>query len=555
MVSNSPAKNKLKKFLARTLFILPEWVYIGIMVKTSKLPAFLALLAFIVLLPIVLKIDFMQNDDWVYVRNVRNFLTGNFTLDPLTAPTFYLQGIFGGGFSLLFGTERLPVLTLVVTCIALYLFLKICESYIAGDGKYGKAFMLAACMLLFIFNPLITYSVLGFMSENYFLMFALIAFYFFIKSQPLVWKKLILANSFVVAAFFVRQVAFVLPLAFTVSLVIDKQYKKALIELLFFGGLYVFYLLGFPQTPEMYEKPLEFKHLLDYQYVFALSYGILIYLFAFTIPVAGSVLVRYLPKKPLAIVLVAIASAAIYVFMQSHFHPSRLSWGEFPYLDNTFERTGFFSRGILGTKYQFYFIYDLYLYWDIAAKVFIALFVPAFLIGLYKCNPYKYKKQLLHPALVYVVIYFALMVVTQKVYDRYLTGILPFFLIYLISQLKKVVLVDKLIWLVFGAGLTFFSLQFALDFVVTNSYVWHKSVELAKVSSLPRESIQGTNAWKLINRNDTRHYVYDFSFDSRRVNEKYLEDYELIEEKLLTYPGSMFIQPKIYLYKRVKPYD
>src|SRR3989339_2111301 len=76
-----------------------------------------ALVLFFLLLPLSLKIDFMQNDDWVYYGMVESFMKLDFRLDPLSAPTFYTQGVLGTLFAWLFGLESLPVLTLFISVL------------------------------------------------------------------------------------------------------------------------------------------------------------------------------------------------------------------------------------------------------------------------------------------------------------------------------------------------------------------------------------------------------------------------------------------------------
>jgi len=65
--------------------------------------AAVSLFLFLLLLPPSVKIDFMQNDDWVYYGMVENFMKLDFRLDPLSAPTFYTQGVLGTLFAWVFG--------------------------------------------------------------------------------------------------------------------------------------------------------------------------------------------------------------------------------------------------------------------------------------------------------------------------------------------------------------------------------------------------------------------------------------------------------------------
>src|SRR3990167_2868636 len=104
---------------------------------------------------------------------------------------------------------------------------------------------------------------------------------------------------------------------------------------------------------------------------------------------------------------------------------------------------------------------------------------------------------------------------------------------------------------VFIAGfvlfLIFLNYQFAMDFILVNKYVWSRSQELA--SQTEPNLIQGTNAWKMTHRNLAKNYIYNFSYDSLEVNEGYACCYDLVETKEINFPFSIFVEPKIYLYK------
>ena len=123
---------------------------------------------FLSLLPAALYINFYQNDDWVYYKQIEEFLSGNFLLLPQIAPTFYTQGLLGLFSALIFGVSKLPILTLLISvlnfavfCLILNQNLKktLVESLIVGS--------------MFFTNLLFVYSMWGFMTENYFLLFIL----------------------------------------------------------------------------------------------------------------------------------------------------------------------------------------------------------------------------------------------------------------------------------------------------------------------------------------------------------------------------------------------
>jgi len=73
------------------------------------------LLLLLLMTPLVSRINFMQNDDWVYYKTVENFLKYDFKLAPMIGSTFFTQGFFGYIFSKIFGLMNLPFLTLAVS--------------------------------------------------------------------------------------------------------------------------------------------------------------------------------------------------------------------------------------------------------------------------------------------------------------------------------------------------------------------------------------------------------------------------------------------------------
>ena len=134
-------------------------------------------LVFLLLLPIPATINYQQNDEFIYYQGVQNFLNGNFNLPGYISNTFYTQGLLGATWSLFFGIPKLPVLTLLMSVGSLYLFYLILANFTKLSEK--QAFIVS---LILMINPLFLYSTFGFMSENYFLFFFLLALLFFLFS-------------------------------------------------------------------------------------------------------------------------------------------------------------------------------------------------------------------------------------------------------------------------------------------------------------------------------------------------------------------------------------
>lgn len=497
------------------------------------------LLLFIALLPLSASVDFYQNDDWVYYKNVESFSKSRFVLEPVTAPIFYSQGLLALPFFEVFGSRSLPILTAAVSALNFYIFARIVID------RFGRRHIEGLLIgLLFFLNPINVYSFWGFMTESYFLFFFLLCIYF-----GLMYERSENARHFVtlvictVLAFFVRQVAFVIPFGFGIYFLLKRKFKPCLIQLCVLVVLIFYYYLLFPRTAEMFEKGLELKHLLEYKYLYALVYGILVYVAALLAPL----IILNLPFEQNRLsmkrfLIFIICTLVLYILLNKFFEGRQLAWGEFPYLDNTFERKGFFPRNIGGTKYHFYGIYDLYKYWEISAKVLAAVLVSILAI--------KWKK-IFSPVLVMAVMYILVLSVAQKTYDRYLTVLFPLMILVLVKNTPKFSPAASALLLFFNFFLFFMSYQFSTEFVLVNRYIWDKAEQLSLQNDLPKSQIQATNAWKLTYSDHNKDYFYDFSYDSPKINETYAAEYELIETKVIDFPLNFFINSRIYLYHRL----
>src|SRR3989339_578305 len=184
-----------------------------------------ALALFFLLLPLSLKIDFMQNDDWVYYGMVENFMKLNFKLDPLSAPTFYTQGLIGVVYARFFGLQSLSVLTLIISVLCFYVFFVILRKHF-NLGRFGSVLV----SLLMFFNPLFIYSVWGFMTENYFLFFMLLSILFYLETVKTGGRKnTLLYVLFIFLALNIRQVALVLPLSALVYALFKREKSQILL--------------------------------------------------------------------------------------------------------------------------------------------------------------------------------------------------------------------------------------------------------------------------------------------------------------------------------------
>lgn len=512
------------------------WLYLKDMSYTKKF-GILSLVLFLFLLPLSYSINFYQNDDWVYYLNTDCFLHGNFQLHQYLGPTFFLQGILGAIFSKFFGLNHLPILTLIIASLNFYLLAIICF-------KFLKRTFLESLLgaLLFFVTPIHVYLLWGFMTGIYFLFFLLLGIYFF-KQYEYTEKNVYLFFTFLISflGLLVRQTSLIIPLSIGLYLAVNKKYKLSFISFLVFLSFFGYLNYIFPLTAVMKRAALQYHHLTDINYMYALTYGSILLVVAYLFPMFLAAFdFKQLIKNKWIFIAFILFSIFLFIFLNKYFHPDVISWGEFPYFENTVERTGFYPRGVHGTKYQFIGNFDLYIYWDIASKILLSLVISYFLL---------FKKIKLNIFTFLIGTYVFVLNLTETHYDRYLLELLVLSLLYLYTFIPnlnkyKLILVSGFILFI-----TFLMYQFTMDFYLVNKYIWNKSVQLVHTENLDPKVIHGTNAWKLLNKNESRAYIYMFSYDSQQINDKFVEQYYLIETHEIEYPLSIFINPRIYLYK------
>lgn len=488
----------------------------------------------------------MQNDDWNRITSVARFMRRDFSLLPVTATTFYTQGILGTLFSFVFGIKALPYLTLLVSTANLLLLSITLYSFF----NLNRINSLLISMIVF-FNPLHIYSAIGFMTENYTLFFVLLSLYFFLsfeKSKNT--GSIILSNIFGILAFLCKQNGIVLYAATIPYLLTRRRYQLVLYQVISLFFIIGSYYLLFPQTPEMKSKSFAFEHLIDAPYAYSLMYGIIIVLTSFLMPLVlvsihNAISTRTsslsISKKTLPVLFLMTASILLFFGLNKFFQPGKISWQEYPYFENTFERTGFLPRTVQGTKYQFAWNYDLYRYWDTAAKLLCAVVLASLLF---------LRKKAFNLFSIYMVGYMLLMVCTETFFDRYILIILPFAMLFFIYSfdIKNSRILTAVV-LPFVFFLAFFSIQLAYDFVYAHNYIWTKS-EFLVTKGIPPLSIYSSGAWRRLNKDYQQQpeYLYLFSFDSPKVNKELGSTYNLIDTYKPDYKPNIFINPAVYLY-------
>lgn len=503
-------------------------------------PYLLFALLFIYYMNLAGQVNFMQNDDWYYYAQVEQFLKGDFSLLPKIAPTFYMQGFMGAVFASIFGISKLPYLTILVGFASLLLIYNIVY-------LISKSYLISVitALLIFLF-PLNQIALIGFMTESYFIFFALLSLFFatkFEQKPKSIYQYL--TTIFYTFSFFVRQVGLVFPLGFSFYYLLKKNYKTALVHILFFILTFIFYYAFFPKTEEMTSKGMNIiKGEEGFYYYYSVFIGLIIYLVAFSIPVILTSLsqVKKFNLKTFAILIVI--SIGLYYGNSRIFNGDTLPWGEFPYFDNTFERTGFVPREFHGTKYHFKGMFDLYHYWELAAGILVATFF-AYLITFKNKKSLFTNKTLIMGGVYVVVLYFS-----YYLWDRYLILLFLLFVIGMIQLSKPNPKVMSIVGIPFVVFLFFFNHLLLNDFIGLRNYTWKKSRELTQ-NGVDAKLIKANTAWNKKSKSFGK-TIYMFSYDSQQVNSDYREKYELLDTYTPHFRGNIFVNPKLYLYK-LKP--
>lgn len=489
---------------------------------------------FVLLTPLISLINFPLNDDWVYYLNVQMFLKGDFSLHPYLGPTFYTQGIIAAIFSLLFGFKNIPYLTLVLSVTNFCVFVHILRKLKIDN------FLSVLLGLIYFFNPLNIYSSLGFMTEQYFMLFLLIALYLFLKYEE-TKKAVLLFLTFLVAfiALNQRQIALVIPLSLSIYYFwnFKTRFKEGLVSFLVFCLFQIYFSYLFPQTPRMKEVPLVLSNFGRTDYTISLIIGSLILLSSFLLPILINIKLKKI--QIFFVLLIAVINFALIYYL---FKPMEIGVGEYPYFKNIFQRTGFYPGGISGTKYYFKGWFDLFRYWDLISKIILSCYL-AFIVF---C-----RKKIVNFYSIFIVTYLAIMVTTQTFYDRYLLVLVPFVILFAVTLVPEYSKINKSLVIMFIAFLVFLNYQFAMDFLFANKYVWSSSTNLIETQGIAENKVEGTNAWKLLYRNLEKNYEYRYTYDSPKKNPEMVIGYEPIEEHLVNFPGSIWVDPKIYLYKKI----
>lgn len=487
---------------------------------------------FLVLLPLSLRVNFIQNDDWNRTLTTQEFIKGNFTLRPETANTFYLQGILGMLFYYLTGSMRFPLLTLIFSVLNFYIFGLIVKRY------FTKSILSVLTLsLLFFLNPFHIYSIWGFMAENFYMFFTLLSLLLFFEfnSKNRI-KDLLLSNISIILGFFVKQVSIVTALSYIVYLGVGKKWRSLFIQLGLTIGLILYYYYLFPRTQEMDVKDITLDRVKDFKFAFSLTWANLVYTTALTLPLFFIALSHKLSVRK--VLVVAISIVISYLVVAKFFNPNIIGAGEFPYIQNTFTRYGFYSMNIHGTPYQYRFVYDIFTNWQMISVLLSYTFTGLILWHLRKVNS---------PQLYFYFGYIALMVLIVEMFDRYLLPAFPIFLLLLLRIIKEYKYVYNAVLIPFIAFLMFVNYQYSMDFVLSNNIIFNKAHELSEKENVSLSQISVNRAWRKVYYGESK--VYQFTYDSPEVGDLETKGYKLVETLKVEYPLNTHINPYIYIYK------
>lgn len=501
---------------------------------------------FIILLPVALRINYQHNDDWVYYSTVSNFLKGIIAVHPYSAASFYSIGFLATAFAKVFGIEQVPVLTLFVSVFSIFILNLIIIKYY--KTRFGDSVIISFLVLV---NPIFVYSMWGFMTENYFLFFCLLALYFVFGFNSRVNEKanFILCNLFIVIAYLARQLGLVISLAFIFNLLWTRKYKYAFAQSLVFMALLYYHFFIFPKGSEAFENKFVFLNLIYIRYLASLFYTILIYLAAFLIPLFLVIVVRFLKsgakRRGIAVLLLTLG---VVVFMTFYF--KNIGWiGErFYYLNYTVNINGFFPENLHGVKSPALLINLFYPILDKISK-FAGVVTLIYVFAVLRKKSVRENNIGLSISLPILLVYFLMLAISVRVYDRYLVLLFPVALLAVLPRNINLKGREKSLILVFTLIIGFYSYNYSADYIITNSHVWSKANEIYETEGISRNDIVTTDAWDYVYP-QSKNIVYKFTYDDP-TKQNYSKDYQLVEKFKVSFPFSIWRNNNIYLYKKI----
>ena len=367
------------------------------------------------------------NDDGIFIRNVKNFFDGNYSLHPLTAPTFYLQAVTGLITTKVFGfsVENLRLLNIflgLITSILTFIFLsKI------SNNKLNSLIL----TLTFYSNPFFWFLSYSYMTDIHFFLLAIISlilFYKYLINQT--YKNVFFVAIAISLLFLVRQLGLIFAFGFFASIfIINKKIKpKDFLILLIPALTYLWYQL-FAITPEYAEAGIidTLKNLLDYEFMTKVFltrvFNSSVYIGLFILPLTPIFILNYkksvnLFKARYIFITTLISTPLIIkllIQLQSHF--------TFPTLQNVLTLKGFYPSGIPSSDrfVNYPLFYNLHTSLLVIGTLCFVLLLWVFISKIPNLiNLKKHNKTILLASLINFFIITLLTLVFRAVYDRYI---------------------------------------------------------------------------------------------------------------------------------------
>jgi hypothetical protein len=503
--------------------------------KFNLILFFSTLILFLLILPLSLKINFMQNDDYVHYKIMEFLVKGDLFLVTELGATFISQGLLSLPFALVFGIERLPIFTLIISVLNFFIFTKIVRNFYLK--KDLDALMIG---LIFFLNPIHIYSIFGFMMENYFLFYMLLAIYFYKKyEQNEKIKNLIIFNFFVLLSFLVRQFGILLSGALALYFLYQKKYKLFIFQTIYTSLIYLFYVLIFPRTPEMLrEGRVNLEVFLDFERVFYTSTAYLLYFSAFSLPL---ILPLFNFKKVIKNIYFWITTITAFLLIFILYSGGERVSEVLFYLRNTVSRTGFIFTSRLGEVPNINFGFPLFDIWDFFTKISLVLFSGFLLL---------YKKKIISFFSILYVVYLGSQIPLSDVYDRYTLFLFPLGLLVLLDfyedQFNRFIYYLSAFYLVL---LIIFNYQASMRFVIANNKMWNQAVEISSSQNISKSKIMPGYPWFKLNRvKGDYDYIFSFSKNSSGLG----SGYQLHSTESIDFNFNLYEDSNYYIYKKVK---
>jgi hypothetical protein len=447
-------------------------------------------------------------------------------------------------FSAIFTVGKLPVLTLLISVLNFSIFTLLVRRF------YLKStFDSVLVGLLFFLNPLHIYLSLGFMTDNYFLFFLLLTFYFaenFIRNGNT--KNFILYNVALFLGFWVKQVNIISGLCFVVMLLLKKKYIWALKEAGVVGLILGYYFFIFDQTKQMTgNQAFKFSNLLSFVPTYVLVYSALMYAAIYAIPIIV-VLIQdaingsksFSWKKALIFMILAVG---LYFGLAYVFSANKLAPPQFPYFKNTVSKSGFYVGPSLGSKYKLVDDVQLYSAWDFVGKIVLSIYVA---YALFK------RKGFVNYYTLFAAAYLGFMDIMLIVYDRYFSVLTPVVLLILVSMLasKNFTKLARGVIVVFLCLVFFYDYNLSLDFVLLNRYLWHDANLLVTQYHIKGHDVAAGHAWNSSHPKLGGDEKFVFQFKTVSLNKDISCCYKLRSSHTLSFPLSIWVDPEVNLYER-----